>query len=100
MKILAAKVADGTLSQYVVIRHDKDVVSDNDVEKAPYLQLGALKAPHIHEFLKFPNSRRFDEIANWFGICGHWSLILYFVILILFAFLLFRWGSYGSPAWM
>ena len=40
MKILAAKVADGTLSQYVVIRHDKDVVSDNDVEKAPYLQLG------------------------------------------------------------
>lgn len=68
MKILATKVAEGSLSQYVVIRHDKDVVSADDVERAPHLQLGALKAPHIHAFLKFPNSRKFDEIANWFGI--------------------------------
>lgn len=68
MKILATKVADGTLSQYVVIRHDKDVVTADDVAKAPYLQLGALKKPHIHAFLKFPNSRKFSEIANWFNI--------------------------------
>ena len=68
MKICAEKAAEGHLIQYVVIRHDKDAVQDYDVERNPTLQLGALKKPHIHAFLKFPNTRYFAEIANWFGI--------------------------------
>ena len=67
-QVCAEKSADGTLEQYVIVRHDKDVVTDEDVARNPYLQKGSLKKPHIHIFLKFKYTRYFTEIARWFGI--------------------------------
>ena len=67
-KVCADKAAEGIVTQYVIVRHDKDIVTDDDVERNPYLQKGSLKEPHIHIFLKLRISRYFKEIANWFGV--------------------------------
>lgn len=67
-KVCATKAADGILQQYVIVRHDQDVVTDEDVKKNTCLQAGSLKSPHIHVFMRFKHSRYFSEIANWFHI--------------------------------
>ena len=61
---MAEKTKKGIILQYVYCLHDKDR-HDDDTETH---KIGDLKNPHYHVFIRLNQSRKFDDIAAWFGI--------------------------------
>ena len=56
------------IENYGFIIHDKDTVSVEEAKKNCELQVGALKAPHIHLIMKFNSPQHVKNVAKWFGV--------------------------------
>ena len=58
------------ITKYAYIVHDKDVVSQEEIDKGYYTRdrLGTPKDPHVHIMLHFDYSQEFKHVAQWFGV--------------------------------
>ena len=61
-QVLGEKTSKGIVIKYVYILHDLD--SDENAKDGET----KLKKPHYHIFLNLKESRKYSEVANWFGI--------------------------------
>lgn len=63
-------VAHKTIKQYAYIRHNRDTVTQYDIDNEEYLQedLGKMKEPHWHMVFRTDRAESVDVIAKWLGI--------------------------------
>lgn len=64
------KKHSSSISEACLIAHEKDIVTLEDVEKSPWknLVIGKLKPRHFHIAIRTNDTRKLEDIANWFGI--------------------------------